>query len=167
MRIKMLRQLTLFLVGIILVACGFHLRGLADLSFDKLYIKGNSSISSRLISTLKTNGVKVVKSPEDSQVQLEIVKEGTEKRILSLGGTGTIREYELFYRISLRVKDSADELWGAEQMIEKRCDFTYLDSQALAKSYEEQQLYEDMRNDATMEILRRLVKQKPKVKVTQ
>jgi outer membrane lipopolysaccharide assembly protein LptE/RlpB len=37
----------------------------------------------------------------------------------------------------------------------------------LAKSYEEAQLYEDMRRDAVREILRRLVAQKPKAKLSQ
>jgi len=162
------RRMFVLTMTITLVACGFHLRGLADLSFNKIHIKNQSmSISKDLNVALKSNGVTIVKEPEDAQIQVDMMNEGTEKRILSLGGTGTVREFELFYRVNFRIKDSTEELWGPVQMVEGRRDFSYLDTELLAKSYEEAQLYEDMRRDAVREILRRLVAQKPKVKVTQ
>ena len=167
MKANLTRQITVLFMTAVLVACGFHMRGLADLSFDKIYIKNQSlSISKDLNSTLKTNGVSVVKAPEDAQIQVDMMNEGQEKRILSIGGAGTVREFELFYRVSFRVKDSADELWGPVQMVEGRRDFSYLDTELLAKSYEEAQLYEDMRRDAVREIMRRLVAQKPKAKIS-
>ncbi|NBO11158.1 MAG: DNA polymerase III subunit delta, partial [Methylophilaceae bacterium] len=54
-----------------------------------------------------------------------MMNEGTEKRILSLGGTGAVREFELFYRVSFRIKEASDELWGPVQMFEGRRDFTH------------------------------------------
>ena len=162
------RRMFVLMMTITLMACGFHLRGLADLSFEKIHINNQSlSISRDLNVSLKSNGVKVVKEPEEAQILVDMMNENTEKRILSLGGTGTVREFELFYRVSFRVKDASDELWGPPQMVEGRRDFSYLDTELLAKSYEEAQLYEDMRSDAVREILRRLVAQKPKAKLTQ
>ena len=165
MQTKIARQLTVLFITTFLVACGFHLRGLADLSFNKIYIKNQSlSISKDINIALKSNGVKIVSDQEDAQLQVDMMNDGTEKRILSLGGTGTVREFELFYRVNFRIKDSADGLWGPVQVVEGRRDFSYLDTELLAKSYEEALLYEDMRRDAVREILRRLVAQKPKVK---
>jgi LPS-assembly lipoprotein len=158
------RRLTILVLALILAACGFHLRGTADLAFTKLYIKGSSSISKDLISSLKTNGVTILKEPEEAEMMLDLMSDGQEKRILSLGGTGAVREFELFYRIKFRLRDASSELWGPEQMIEARRDFSYLDTELLAKSYEEAMLYEDMRRDATRELMRRLVAQKPKAK---
>lgn len=158
------RRFTILLLTFFVVACGFHLRGTADLAFSKLYIKGSSSISKDLVSTLKTNGVKIVTEPEEAEIMLELMSDGQEKRILSLGGTGSVREFELFYRVKFRVRDTSEELWGQEQLIEARRDFSYLDTELLAKSYEEAMLYEDMRRDATRELMRRLVAQKPKAK---
>jgi LPS-assembly lipoprotein len=158
------RRLTIVILAFVVVACGFHLRGSADLAFTKLYMKGSSSISKDLVSALKTNGVTIVTQPEDAEVMLDLMSDGVEKRILSLGGTGSVREFELFYRVKFRVRDASEELWGQEQLIEARRDFSYLDTELLAKSYEETQLYEDMRRDATRELMRRLVAQKPKAK---
>jgi LPS-assembly lipoprotein len=158
------RRLTIVILAFVVAACGFHLRGSADLAFTKLYMKGSSSISKDLVSALKTNGVTIVTQPEDAEVMLDLMSDGVEKRILSLGGTGSVREFELFYRVKFRVRDASEELWGQEQLIEARRDFSYLDTELLAKSYEETQLYEDMRRDATRELMRRLVAQKPKAK---
>lgn len=165
MQTNITRYFLMLMIAISLAACGFHLRGLADLSFSKLYMKGSISISRDLNVALKTNGVTLVKNPEDAEILVEMMNEGTEKRILSLGGTGAVREFELFYRVSFRIKEASDELWGPVQMFEGRRDFSYLDTELLAKSYEETQLYEDMRRDAVREIMRRLVAQKPKAKV--
>ena len=164
MQTNITRYSLMLIMAISLLACGFHLRGVEDLAFSKLYIKGSSSISKDLVSTLKTNGVKIVTQAEDAEIMLELMSDGVEKRILSLGGTGSVREFELFYRIKFRVRDASEALWGPEQMIETRRDFSYLDTELLAKSYEETMLYEDMRRDATRELMRRLVAQKPKAK---
>ncbi len=158
------RSLATLMLTFFIVACGFHLRGVADLAFNRLYIKGSSSISKDLASTLRTNGVNIVSQPEDAEILFEFMSDGVEKRILSLGGTGSVREFELFYRVKFRIRAASEELWGPEQMIESRRDFSYLDTELLAKSYEETMLYEDMRRDATRELMRRLVAQKPKAK---
>ncbi len=158
------RRLTILMLAFVIAACGFHMRGVADLAFNKLYMKGSASISKDLISALKTNGVTIVKEPEEAEIMLDLMSDGVEKRILSLGGSGSVREFELFYRIKFRVRDTSSELWGPDQLIEARRDFSYLDTELLAKSYEEAMLYEDMRRDATRELMRRLVAQKTKAK---
>ena len=108
MQTNITRYFLMLMMAISLAACGFHLRGLADLSFSKLYMKGSISISRDLNVALKTNGVTLVKNPEDAEILVEMMNEGTEKRILSLGGTGAVREFELFYRVSFRIKDASN-----------------------------------------------------------
>ncbi len=156
------RRMFVLMITITLMACGFHLRGLADLNFNKIHINNQSlTISRDLNSSLKSNGVKVVKDKEEAEIQIDMVNEGVEKRILSLGGGGAVREFELFYRVSFRIKSASEELWGAPQVVESRRDFSYLDSELLAKQAEEAQLYDDMRRDAVREILRRISAHKP------
>ena len=157
------RRLFIILIALAVAACGFQLRGLADLSFENLYIQGNKlTISKDLNSSLKTNGVKIVSDPEKADFMLELMNESTEKRILSLsGGAGVVREFELFYRVNFRMREPSNELWGPVQTIEARRDFSYSDDQILAKSYEEAMLYDNMRQDAVREMMRRLVAQKP------
>jgi LPS-assembly lipoprotein len=146
-----------------LAACGFHLRGMADLSFQSLYIlkSGAPAIAADLKRTLTTNGVKVVSTPEQADLQLDLMGEASEKRILSLSGGGRVREYELIYSVTFRTRSSVDEPWGAPQTVEQRRDYSYDDTLLLAKEGEEARLNSDMRADATREIMRRLSAQKP------
>ena len=161
-----LRHLTrlcvVFAVVALLAACGFQLRGKADLAFDTLYVQGpRLSISKQLKKQLEINGVDVVESAEKAELVMELMSEDTEEQILSLSGEGVVREYELYYRVHFRLRNPASETWGPPQVIENRRDFTYDDTQLLAKQFEREQIYNDMRSDATRELLRRLVVQKP------
>jgi len=164
MRLLSLPRLYILLLTLTLAACGFELRGMADLAFHNLYMQGPTlTISKPLKRSLAVNGVTVVNDPEKAELMLEMMSEGTEKRILSLSGkVGVVREFELLYHASFRIREPGSELWGQVQTVSGRRDFSYDDSEVLAKSFEEQRLYQDMRDDAVREIMRRLIVQKPK-----
>ncbi len=154
-------QRLLLIAAISLTACGFHLRGVASLPFESILIQGNAPIiSGQLREALAASGVKVVSGVEQAELQLELLGDSNEKRILSLGGTGLVQEYELFYRLNFRVREPSSELWGPVQVVERRRDFSYDDSQVLAKQLEEVQIYKDMRDDVVRELTRRLAAQK-------
>ena len=162
MSISGITRLTLIACLLTLAACGFQLRGVADLSFHNLYIQGPIlSISKDLKKSLAINGVKIVEDKENADLLLEFMNECLEKRILSLSGAGRVTEYDLFYRVRFRLRDPSNPLWGDVQTIEERRDFSYDDTQLLAKQGEEDRLNNDMRADAVREILRRLIVQKP------
>jgi LPS-assembly lipoprotein len=145
------------LLALTLAACGFQLRGAADLSFKNLHIQGPKlSISRDLQQSLKANGIQVVESAENAELLLELVNEVNEKRILSLSGGGLVREFELNYSVHFRTREPANALWGPVQTVQMRRDFSYNDNALLGKLGEEAQLNADMRKDAVREVLRRL-----------
>jgi LPS-assembly lipoprotein len=133
------------------------MRGYADLSFKTLLIEGNISILRDLKKSLLVNGVKVVSEKEDAELMLDLMNEVTEKRILSLSGTGVVREFDLIYKVTYRVKQPNEELWGEPKVIETRRDFSYSDREVLATGYEEQRLNTEMRQETTQQLVRSLV----------
>ena len=140
-----------------LIGCGFHMRGATDVEFRSVFIQGNTLvISKHLKKSLNTSGVKVLDSAADAELLLEMVGEESEKRILSLAGTGTVNEFELFYRVHYRTKAADAATWSRVQMVEARRDFTYSDANLLAKQDEEKRLNDDMHNDVISGIMRRL-----------
>ena len=147
---------------LMLSACGFELRGAADLAFKSIYIQGpNYTVSKDLRKALAINDVTIVNNAKDADLLLEFLSETYDRRILSLSGRGRVTEYELLYNLNFRIREAGSELWGPVQTIEGRRDFSYEDTQVLAKSYEETRLREDMQADAVREIMRRLTAQKP------
>ncbi len=150
---------TLFYIALIasLIGCGFHLRGTADLSFNSIFIQGNTLvISKNLNKRLLTNGVKVLGSAENADLLLEMIGEESEKRILSLSGKGKVNEFELYYRVHYRTRLAGAELWSPVHTIEARRDFSYSDANLLAKQGEEKRLNEGMQQDIISGIMRRL-----------
>jgi len=153
-----LKILGVLLVGsLLLSACGFQLRGLAQLSFHNIFIQGSTlSMSKELKKSLETNGVKVVTDSEDAELMLELLSEETDKRILSIGGDGKVSEYALSYQVSFRTRAATNPLWGDVQTVQANRNFSYNDANLLGKADEEVMLISDMHKDAMRELLRRL-----------
>lgn len=154
-------RLLVMLIAVLLTACGFHLRGQGAfaLPFQKLYVQSANEYApfiNELKSAIEANNVQITDSPEEAQLTLQIVSEATDKQILSLSGAGRVREYRLQYRVSLRAYDRQQQEWLVPEEITLRRDFSYDDSQVLAKEQEEALLYQNMRGDAVQQVLRRL-----------
>ena len=140
-----------------LSACGFHLRGPSDIPFKSVYIQGNTlTISKDLKKYLNTNEIKILPSAENAELLIDLLGEENEKRILSLAGTGTVNEYELYYRISYRTKVSNQPLWSQAITIKSRRDLTYSDATLLSKQTEERKLNENMQQEVVNRLIRRL-----------
>lgn len=152
-----LRLLLAFFITINLSACGFHMRGLADVPFKSVYFQGNTIIiSKQLNKTLNINGVKILQSVDDADLMIDILGEESEKRILSLSGQGKVNEYELYYRVHYRTRQTSEALWSQVNTVEARRDYSYSDAETLAKQGEEKRLNEDMQNDVVNNMMRRL-----------
>ena len=163
---KLVSDRGVLLLVLVLVGCGFHLRGqdAFALPFQQLYIQSTNEYApfvNELKIALKANDVEITKTPEQAQLTLQIVSEIADKQILSLSSAGRVLEYRLQYRISLRAFDQKQHEWLAPQEITLHRDYSYDDTQLLAKQQEESLLYLNMRTDAVQQVLRRLNHAKP------
>ncbi len=159
-----IKLLALLLTVMLLAGCSFHLRGQAGMPFKTLYLEAGSSntpFTKELRRNLEANQVRLVDAAKDADVILNIESEAADKQILSLGGSGRVNEFQLFYHVSLRAYDLQQQDWiPAEEFIMHR-DFSYDDNQVLAKEAEEILLYQGMRSDMVQQIVRRLSRSKP------
>jgi LPS-assembly lipoprotein len=143
------KKLIALLMLLIISSCGFHMRGMTEISFKTISLEGKElSFTKNLKKVLNRNKVAIVSSTENPELKVELLSEESEKRILSLSGQGLVREFEIFYRVRYRVKTIDSEIWSQENIIETRRDFTYSDSNLIGKEEEERQLNEAMRNEA-------------------
>jgi LPS-assembly lipoprotein len=143
------KKLIAILLLLVITSCGFHLRGMTEMSFKTISLEGKElSLTKNLKKILNTNKVAIVSSTENPELRVELLSEESEKRILSLSGQGLVREFEIFYRVRYRIKTSDSEIWSQENIIETRKDFTYSDSNLLGKEEEERRLNEAIRIEA-------------------
>jgi LPS-assembly lipoprotein len=154
----------MLLLALSLASCGFHLRGEAKMPFSTIFIEAansNSLLISELRRLLVANHVQLVSKPDQADMVLNISLELPEKQILTLGGSGRVSEFQLRYRVSLRAYDQQQREWLAADDLQLSRDFSYDDTQILAKEAEEAQLYQYMRSDMAQQIMRRLSHAKP------
>jgi len=152
----LIRNGLMLLLTISVAACGFHLRGASTFGFKSIVVSGQTQITPALKKSLTGSGVEVLNDGAAAEMNIELLKEENEKRILSLSGDGLVNEYEVYYRVHFRTKFSDQALWSAPQTMEARRDFSYSDANLLAKQNEEKRLIAGMRQDVTNGILRRL-----------
>lgn len=147
------------LAAVLTASCGFQLRGRADLPFETLYVEGMdySAFSGQLRRTIQTgSNTRLTENPAEAQAILTLLGESQERTILALSSGGTVREFQLRYRVSFRVHDGKGKEWLAAGEVILRRDLTYDDTQVLAKEAEAQVLFRDMQNDAVIQVLRRI-----------
>lgn len=154
----------LLLLTLLLGACGFHLRGQAEMPFKSLYIDTTgpkTPLITELRRDLESNQVKLVATADQADVVLQIVSEISDKQILTLNTSGRVTEYRLNYRISLRAYDHKQQEWIPAEEMTLRRDYSYDDTLVLAKESEENLLSQSMRLEMAQQILRRLSRARP------
>ncbi|OGA07986.1 MAG: hypothetical protein A3D95_15640 [Betaproteobacteria bacterium RIFCSPHIGHO2_12_FULL_69_13] len=151
------------LLALALAGCGFQLRGTAAVPFETVFVP---AATTGIALDLKRNiqagtNARVVDRQKDAQAVLQFTEETREKEILSLTGTGRVREFQLRYRVGFRVHDGKGSEFVPPTRIQLTRDVTFNDTEVLAKETEEQLLFRDMQTDMVQQIMRRLAAAKP------
>lgn len=151
--------------ALLLGACGFQLRGSADMPFKTLYTSfaETSPLGAEFKRTFRQQGdAKLVDKPELAEARLEIQAETREKEIVAFSSTGRPREYQLRLKLFYRVTDAkSNELIPSSELTLTR-DIITTDSQLVAKQQEEVLLYREMQSDMVQQLIRRLGTAKPR-----
>ncbi len=138
-----LKKLSILGLILIISACGFQLRGDINANFDSISISGGtSSFNKTLQRKFRQAGITIT-SASDAEKIVEIIKNNFTKTILTLTGTGAVSEYQLDYIVTYRFK-SKDGSWNLPVTIETSRNYTYDDSDILAKDEEEKRLVSGM-----------------------
>ncbi len=148
----------------LLAGCGFQLRGPYALPYESIYLAmpDYSELGAGLKRAIRASGgTRLAERAEDAQATFLPTADARERVILSLSGTGRVRELRLRYRYGYRIADAKGRDLVPPGEIELARDLTYDDSNVLAKEQEEVLLWRDMQNDMVQQLMRRLVAVKP------
>jgi LPS-assembly lipoprotein len=158
-----MRALILIFV-LLLSACGFQLRGSYDLPWATMHL--NLPQHGAMYAQLKRgieagSATRIVNDPKTAQASLLIVNDHQAKNILSLSGSGLVREFQLTRTLSYRLVDAQGrDLQPPGHLLLQR-EMTFDDQQILAKEAEEEMIWQEMQNDLVQQLLRRLSAAKP------
>jgi len=165
----------LLLIGL-LAACGFKLRGSAELPGYKLpfatialSLPPTSEFYAQLKRTIEASspGTRVVDIKEAEAV-LTVLSDVPQKIILSLNAAGRTVEFQLLRTFTFRVHANVTATSPGPQIeyiapstITVRRDITFSDDLVLSKESEEALLRRDMQSDLVQQLMRRLAVAKP------
>ena len=151
--------IVIFMLSMLISACGFHLRG--DIELPALYERvlivdrGNTATARPLADFLENIGSEIVSRPEDATAVITLLSRGTQRRALAVGGK-SIREYELQLNIAFIVQNALGEQIGEQQNVSLTRTYRNDPNDVLGKSNEESVIIEEMNQNILTQILFRL-----------
>lgn len=164
MRAKLLTAVFCLVLLAFSAGCGFQLRGAYVLPYESIYLAmpDYSELGAGLKRSIRASGgTRLTERADDAQATFLPTTDARERLILSLSGTGRVRELRLRYRYGYRIADVKGRDLVPPGEIELSRDLSYDDSNVLAKEQEEVLLWRDMQNDMVQQLMRRLVAVKP------
>jgi LPS-assembly lipoprotein len=147
----------LFLVFLLLSACGFQMRGATSVppEMARTYIATEDQRSlfyRRLRDSLQSAGVTVVESPFDATATFSILSDLPGQRVLSVSARNVPREFEVFYTVFYSVQAKNVTLLEPRSQTLTR-DYTWDVTEVLGKEKEEELLREAIVDDLVRIVL--------------
>ena len=150
----------LSLCGLVLAlsACGFHLRGSRGefKSLPPIYVAGQDPAVIDLRQYLRVGGSPLVDDPGQAKMIVTVLDARRDRRVLSIGTQGRVSEYQLVYSLPFYVDDGAGHRLLDQQTVSQTRNYSFDETDVIAKSNEEEYLFRDMQRNAVMLIMRRL-----------
>ena len=146
----------------LLAGCGFQLRKAPEFAFKTILLAmpTTSALAIELRRQLEGTGRLKVLTDAAQAAQADVVLESTgevrDRVVVSITGTGEVREVQLRirFRFRLRTPDGRELLPFTEIM--RQIDQSYSEWAALSKEQEALMLYQNMQSDVVQQVLRRL-----------
>lgn len=141
-----------------LAGCGFELKRVAAMQFDSIALVGfqaRSPLAQELRVALERSVV-VKESQAQAQVVFEALADERTRRVVTFNASGQVRDVQLRLRLKYRAQTpSQRELVPDSEIVQVR-EMTFIESKALGKEQEEQELFREMQSDTVLQVLLRL-----------
>jgi len=144
---------------LLLCACGFHLRGTetSRVQLPPIYLAGPAGPLQREVRHYLTiSEVSVVENQMDAQLVINLMGEDVQRRVLSVGSTGKVEEYEVHYGATYAVERVSGESIIPKETLGGQRSYTFNEADVLAKDTEQDRLVQDMRRDVVRQMMLRL-----------
>jgi LPS-assembly lipoprotein len=155
-----LRLIATVLALSFLSACGWRLQGTARLPevMSVTYIESSdrySDFDRALRESLTASGARMTSERSDATAVVQIHKDVSGQRVLSVSATNTPEEYEVFYTVEYSVSGRDGELIPL-QSLERARDYSYDEKAVLAKQREQVILREALARELAGLVIRRV-----------
>ncbi len=152
----------LVLLALCLSACGFHLRGMIDVpawlnDISLITEDGDKELAILISSQLEANKIKIIHDPAQAQYWLIIHQSNLRQQIVSIGASTNPRQYQLILTVSFSLQTVKGKIIKATRDVVVTRQLTVNNDRILGSNEEEAILVDEMRRDAAIQILNRIL----------
>jgi len=146
------------LAGAGLAGCNFALRQPPKLPFSSIALTGfapRSPMADELRRQLARQ-VRVLDTPDRVDVVLQALEDARERSVVATTSSAEVREMQLRVKFNFRAQTPSGRVLIPRAELLLARDLSYIETAALAKEYEEAELFREMQADVVGQVLRRL-----------
>ncbi len=156
----MTKNSVVFMLMLLLTACGYHLRGAIQLpeALQKIYVRGASAeLTNAIARTFRSASGELVATAAEAGMILNVINEDYQRRTISIDSSGYSNEYDLVYRLTFDLLDNQGAVLISAQTIEvSRSYFNEQSSNTvLSKGNEEAVLRKELYSQAVRSVIDR------------
>lgn len=142
-------------------ACGWHMAGRYDVpvGLQPMYLDAADvtyEMREGLRQALTVSGTRLVHDLTDARSVLRLTDSHMDRRLLSVGPDGKVREHELRFQVTFEVRTPDGTVLHSPQTLELTRDTSFDEDNVLGREGEERVLRTEMEQQAVQQILRRL-----------
>jgi LPS-assembly lipoprotein len=161
MSMNISRGLVVAVLTLMLAACGFQLRGEANLppTLQRVHVQiadQFSPLKRDLEAALARAGAQVADKSGEGVAELTLTNVSLAPVVRSVGATAFVNEFSMIYHVELAIADGAGKSLLPLQVIEHSREFTFDQSQAIGTNVEQDEIKKEMERDMVQTVMRKV-----------
>ncbi|MHB8448723.1 MAG: LPS-assembly lipoprotein LptE [Rudaea sp.] len=158
---KHLRFPALAAIALTLAACGFQLRGEAQLppALKRVHVQVSdpfSPLARDVEAALTRSGASIESAPGEHVAEITLSAVSLAPVVRSVGANATVNEFSMVYHVELSIQGSDGKTLLPAQVIEHSRDYTFDQNQAIGSNAEQDEIKKGMERDMVDAIMRKI-----------
>ncbi len=153
----------IFILGflaVLMVSCGFQLRGTMDYGVNTVYVQseGADILANQVKQYLTSQSkVSIASSAQQAEAIILLSEQKLDRRVLTISAiSGRLEEVELNFQVKVAIHRPDDTVLLAPQKLIYVRDYSFNERAVLAMGAEEEMLRKELLQEATLQVLRML-----------
>jgi LPS-assembly lipoprotein len=157
-KIIIIRNISILLIiSLLLTACGFKLRGDIKLSksLEPVYVQSTNELGNAVINDLREQGILVTNRRKQAKTVIYLRNAHIKRKVLTISAfANRLEEVELNYHVEIAIHKNDNKILIPNTNINLRREFTFNETEILAKDAEEIVLRHELKQDVLAQIMR-------------
>ena len=153
----------MLLAGIVplLTACGYHLRGEAQLppGMERVHVDSSDQfgpLKRNVEKALERSGAKIEPAAGDGIAEVNLSAVSLAPIVRSVAANAKVNEFTMLYHVELQITDGTGKVVLPKQVVEQSRIFTFDQTQAIGTGAEQDEIKKEMERDMVQAILRKI-----------